>query len=102
MSGPSLSSVPVHTWIVAYDIPDARRRRRVAKTLGGCGERVQFSVFECRLSDNELAAVRRRVLDLTETKTDRVRWYPLCGPCHRKVIQQGEGGIPADDGFWLV
>lgn len=32
-------------YVVAYDIPDDRRRARIAKKLGSYGDRVQFSVF---------------------------------------------------------
>jgi hypothetical protein len=35
-------------------------------------------------------------------ETDRVRWYPLCGPCRGRVVQQGEGAIPEEEGFFLV
>lgn len=42
-------------YIVAYDIADQKRWRRVFRTLKGYGEWLQFSVFQCRLND------RRRV-----------------------------------------
>ena len=35
--------------VVSYDITNDRRRLKVMKTLEGFGERVQYSVFECRL-----------------------------------------------------
>ena len=35
--------------VVAYDIPDDRRRTRVAKVLEDYGDRVQYSVFEMNL-----------------------------------------------------
>ena len=38
------------TYIVTYDIADARRWRRVFKTMNGFGEWLQLSVFQCRLS----------------------------------------------------
>lgn len=36
-------------WVVAYDSPNNKRRRKLAKLLEGYGERLQWSVFECRL-----------------------------------------------------
>ena len=42
-------------YIVAYDISDPRRWRRVFRLMNGYGEWLQLSVFQCRLSP------RRRV-----------------------------------------
>jgi len=39
-----------HTYIVAYDISDAKRWRRVFKIMNGYGEWLQLSIFQCRLS----------------------------------------------------
>jgi CRISPR-associated protein Cas2 len=44
-------------YIVAYDISDPRRWRRVFRLMNGYGEWVQLSVFQCRLS-------RRRRIEL--------------------------------------
>jgi CRISPR-associated protein Cas2 len=38
-------------YLVSYDIPDDKKRTRMAKTLRDFGERVQLSVFECILDD---------------------------------------------------
>lgn len=37
-------------YIVAYDIADPKRWRRVFKLMKGYGEWVQLSVFQCRLT----------------------------------------------------
>ena len=44
-------------YVVAYDIRDPKRWRRVFKTMNGYGEWLQLSVFQCRLS-------RRRRIEL--------------------------------------
>ena len=36
-------------YLVSYDIPDTKRRTKLAKTLEDFGDRVQYSVFECIL-----------------------------------------------------
>ena len=38
------------TYLVCYDITDAKRLRRVFKTCKNYGEHLQFSVFECDLN----------------------------------------------------
>ncbi|NET61636.1 MAG: CRISPR-associated endonuclease Cas2 [Symploca sp. SIO2E6] len=37
-------------YVVAYDIPDDKRCKKVSDLLEGYGKRVQYSVFECVLS----------------------------------------------------
>lgn len=49
-----------HLYIVAYDVSDPKRWRRVFTLMKGYGEWLQLSVFQCRLS-------RRRHADLLAT-----------------------------------
>jgi CRISPR-associated protein Cas2 len=39
-----------HLYIVAYDIADPKRWRRVFRIMEGFGEWLQLSIFQCRLS----------------------------------------------------
>lgn len=39
-----------HLYVVAYDISDQKRWRRVFKLMKGYGDWLQLSVFQCRLS----------------------------------------------------
>lgn len=45
-------------YLVAYDIRDDKRLRQVAICMEGYGERIQYSVFVCDLSDQEMVAMR--------------------------------------------
>jgi CRISPR-associated protein Cas2 len=45
-------------YLVAYDISDEKRLRRVFKKMKTFGLHLQFSVFECELSDRELAIMK--------------------------------------------
>lgn len=45
-------------YLVAYDIREDRRLRAVASCCEGYGERIQFSVFVCDLSDEEAVSLR--------------------------------------------
>ena len=42
--------MPEHLYIVAYDISDPKRWRKVFKVMNGYGAWVQLSVFQCRMS----------------------------------------------------
>ena len=55
MTTPALDE---HLFIVAYDVGEPRRWRRLFKLLHGYGEWLQLSVFQCRLT-------RRRHVELT-------------------------------------
>jgi len=54
--------------VVSYDVPDDRRRTRLAKILKDFGARVQYSVFECLLEDEQVDALRKRVERLIDAK----------------------------------
>jgi CRISPR-associated protein Cas2 len=45
-------------YLVAYDIREDRRLRSVATCCEGYGERIQYSVFICDLSDEEAVTMR--------------------------------------------
>ena len=59
-------------FIVAYDISDSRRWRRVFKTMHGYGEWVQLSVFQCRLSSRRRAELEARLRELVKAGEDHI------------------------------
>ena len=67
--------------VVSYDIPDDRRRTKVSKLLKDYGERVQYSVFECRLRPRDFKRLLERLKPLLDPKEDDVRFYRLCIAC---------------------
>jgi CRISPR/Cas system-associated endoribonuclease Cas2 len=38
-------------WVIGYNTPSDKRRRKLAKLLQGYGVLVQWSVFECRATE---------------------------------------------------
>lgn len=87
-------------WLITYDISDDDDRRKVHGILKDYGKRVQYSVFECHLSDGRLSDLRARLLAEID-KADSLRWYPLCAWCSDAVFFQGLGLPPEDEGFFL-
>ena len=70
--------------LVTYDVntmsTEGRRRlRRVAKVCEGFGQRVQLSVFECRVTDTQLERLKQRLLDEIDDQEDSLRLYRLRG-----------------------
>ena len=68
-------------YVIAYDIPDDRRRLRVAKLLEGHGERIQYSLFECLLTARQFETLWEEVRKRIDEEEDSVRAYRLCGDC---------------------
>jgi len=70
--------------VVTYDIDTTtaegeRRLTRVARVCEGFGVRVQFSVFECRLSPVGFAKLLGRLEDEINPATDSVNLYCFVG-----------------------
>lgn len=79
-------------YLVSYDIVSDRLRNKVAKTLEGYGRRVQYSVFECDLTDKRYKELYRKLMVLTkDMREGDVCFYYICKNCQakKKVI-----GIP--------
>jgi CRISPR-associated protein Cas2 len=71
--------------VVAYDIPDDRRRERLHDALLDYGTPVQYSVFECLVAEKELARLKKHVRRIIKPRLDHVRYYYLCGACVKQV-----------------
>jgi CRISPR-associated protein Cas2 len=89
-------------YVVSYDIPDDRRRVRVAKTLLDFGTRVQFSVFECCLEPNDIAELVERLEKGICIEEDRIRIYGLCAGCVKDVRLLGEGHLTEDPELYIA
>jgi CRISPR-associated protein Cas2 len=88
--------------VVSYDVPKDRRRTRLAHVLKDFGERVQYSVFECRLDAEALGKLSSRIQALIDPKEDRVRIYRLCLDCERHVEIQGTGKLTEDPEVYVL
>ena len=77
--------------VVSYDIPDDRRRTRVAKTLEDYGTRVQYSVFEVNLEPKHVQKMRGRLEQAIDKAEDSIRFYTLCGACYKRIDVLGVG-----------
>jgi CRISPR-associated protein Cas2 len=75
--------------VVAYDIPDDARRTRLHKRLLDFGTPVQYSVFECLLTEKDFERMRRAVARTIKPRLDQVRFYFLCETCRGKIETTG-------------
>ncbi len=88
-------------YVVAYDIPNDKRRTKVHKILLGYGKWTQYSLFECFLTRKQLLLLQATLEEHLVAKQDSVRFYPLCANCVSKVEMVG-GLPPSDDVLFVV
>ncbi|MEK7281240.1 MAG: CRISPR-associated endonuclease Cas2 [Chloroflexota bacterium] len=87
--------------VVCYDIPDDRRRTKIGKILEGYGSRVQWSVFECDLTEKQMQKLKERLAKVTG-KEDTLRYYHLCAGCVLKVEVVNGPPVTASQSYFVV
>lgn len=67
-------------WLVAYDIRDDYRLRRVYDIVRSHGERLQYSVFLCDLDGIEKLGLMGQLRDVIHHKLDSIAFIDLGEP----------------------
>jgi len=80
--------------IVAYDITDDKRLRKVAKICELYGVRVEKSVFECDLPDERFQDFWLELMGVIEEDDDCVVAYQICKACVKQVEVLGKISRP--------
>ncbi len=80
--------------LVTYDVntetKEGRRRlRKVAEVCQDYGQRVQYSVFECRVNEMQYETFQARLLKIMNKETDSIRFYRLRSPREKYVESFG-------------
>lgn len=80
--------------LITYDINvtstnGENRLRKVAKICVNYGQRVQNSVFECKVSEADLLKLKKQLLDVIDKEKDSLRFYRLGDNYDRKVSHIG-------------
>lgn len=77
-------------YLITYDVRDPNRLRQVAKQLESYGERIQYSVFRCRL---DRVGLERLTWELNQIMTDEdhLLVVPLCSSCASKIPRHSTG-----------
>lgn len=81
--------------LLTYDVSTVTkagqsRLRRVAKTCLDYGQRVQNSVFECKVDPAQLVEFRGKLLSIVDSDTDSIRIYHLGKNWEQKVEHHGK------------
>jgi CRISPR-associated protein Cas2 len=75
--------------LIVYDIPDDKRRQKLATFLEGHGRRVQLSVFECFISLPEMKKLHDKVKRRVKPAEDNVRFYWIAADCVTRTLTIG-------------
>lgn len=89
-------------YVVAYDIPEDKRRKKIADLLEGYGKRVQYSVFECVLTQAKYDELRSQLKKKVKLSEDSVRFYPLSRQCLSQVETWGGQPITTPPGSTVI
>lgn len=80
--------------LVSYDVATVtadgpRRLRRVARICQNHGQRVQNSVFECVLQNDQWVKLRAELLHIADLEHDSLRFYFLGNEWQHRVEHHG-------------
>ena len=76
-------------YLISYDIRDDKKRYNLHKLLKNYGQRNQFSVFECDITEKEYVKLKYEIDKYKIEAGDSVMIYPLCYNCKEKIIRKG-------------
>ena len=81
--------------LVTYDVSTLtkagrRRLRRVAKTCLNYGQRVQMSVFECKVDAAQYELLQQQLIEEIDDQEDSLRIYRILEPLENNVLEFGK------------
>jgi len=82
-------------YVVAYDISNDKKRKKIGEELEAYGKRVNFSVFEIQIKNqSQKAKLEDKLLELLDPKYDSLRFYHICQNCIEKSWSLGDEPAP--------
>lgn len=91
------------TYDVATTTTEGRKRlRQVAKLCEDWGQRVQASVFECKLEPAQFVQLKAALTNIIDERTDSLRFYNLGKHWHGRVDHVGLDCSIDPDGSLIV
>jgi len=75
--------------IIAYDVSDDKRRRKLFKLLGSFGVNVQYSFFEVAITRKNFVRLKAKIKNILKFPDDRIVFIEMCEDCWRKVVRWG-------------
>ena len=93
--------------LVTYDVntqdADGKRRlRKVAKLCVDYGQRVQNSVFECKVDAAEARLLKAKLAELIDENLDSLRFYELGNKYHNRIEHIGTKSSYDPEGVLII
>lgn len=93
--------------LITYDVSTTsakgrKRLRRVSKVCKDWGQRVQASVFECKLDPGQYTRLKSELGAIIDPSTDSLRFYNLGKHWHGRVEHIGVDRSTEPDGPLVV
>lgn len=87
--------------VFSYDVSQDKRRRKIARLLEDAATRVQYSVFETRMTRSRAEILSQRLASLLGDG-DSLRVYVIGHDGERRSRVYGDGApFESDEGYWL-
>ena len=93
--------------LVCYDVETIKREgqkrlAKIAKTCKNYGQRVQYSLFECRVAPDQWEELKAKLMKIYKPEEDSLRFYYLGANWERRVEHHGAKPTYNPDGPLLV
>ncbi|MEA5495907.1 CRISPR-associated endonuclease Cas2 [Limnoraphis robusta Tam1] len=88
--------------LVVYDIPNDKRRTKLANFLEGYGRRVQYSVFEIFITLDEMRILHQKVKKLVVPAENDVRFYWIAQEAVSLVLTIGSPEPESPPTFYVL
>ncbi len=93
------------TYLVCYDICDPKRLRKVFQTMRNYGDHLQYSVFECQLTEVDLVRCKAELSEIIDHQEDQVLFVnlgPSEGRGERVITALGKPYSPVDSPCYVI
>lgn len=93
--------------LITYDVntiseTGQKRLRKVAKVCQDYGQRVQNSVFECRLTESQYVRLKNKMGNIINHECDSIRFYFLGNNWNHRIEHIGKQDLINLDGELII
>ena len=88
--------------LIAYDIAHPSRLRKIAKVCELYGVRIEKSVFEADLSEDNYQQFWKELMELINEKEDSIIHFRICRHCINNVEVVGCASLPQKNVCYFI
>lgn len=88
--------------VAAYDVCHDDRRSRLAAVLQSMGDRIQRSVFVLSVTEEDVALLKAKAIEILDLDQDSLYLFPQCHRCWESVGCIGQAEVEPPTLYWAV